>query len=98
MTIAVLRRFMAATVVVACLAPISAQPSKVDLLIRGGHVIDPRNGIDRPMDVAIAAGKIVNVASTIDPAGAARVVDATDLYVVPGLFDIHAHGPSPTPI
>jgi dihydroorotase len=43
------------------------------------------------MDVGIAGGKISRVAPGIDPASAARVVDATGLYVVPGLIDIHAH-------
>ena len=77
------------TVAVASL-PTHAQPQKVDLLIRNGHVIDPRNNVDAVMDVAVSGGKITNVAAKIDaPAG--RVVDATGLYVVPGLIDIHAH-------
>ncbi len=89
--IAVVRRLAAAALGLASLAPLAAQPSKFDLLIRSGHVIDPRNGLDAPMDVAIAGGKIAEVAAGIDPARAARVVDATGLYVVPGLIDIHAH-------
>ena len=36
-----------------------------DLLIKGGHVIDPKNNIDGPMDVAVAAGKIAAVARDI---------------------------------
>jgi dihydroorotase len=43
------------------------------------------------MDVAIAGGKIAEVAAGIDPARANRVADATGLYVVPGLIDIHTH-------
>lgn len=62
-----------------------------DLLIRNGRVIDPRNGIDAVMDVAVTGAKIARVASNIDPALARRVVDATDLHVVPGLIDIHSH-------
>jgi dihydroorotase len=85
---------MAAAVLLAVtatsLSVINAQPQKIDLLIRNGHVIDPRNGIDAVMDVAVSAGKIANVAAKID-AQAARVVDATGLYVVPGLIDMHAH-------
>jgi dihydroorotase len=62
-----------------------------DLLIKGGHVIDPANGTDGPMDVAIAGGKIARVAPSI-PAGQARkIVDAGGLYVTPGLIDLHAH-------
>jgi dihydroorotase len=67
-----------------------AQP-KYDLLLKGGHVIDPKNRIDAPRDVAIAAGKIAAVATKIDPAEARRVVDAAGLYVTPGLIDIHVH-------
>jgi dihydroorotase len=68
-----------------------AQGAEFDLLIRNGHVIDPRNTIDAVMDVAIAGGKIARVAASIPPASARRVADATGLYVVPGLIDIHAH-------
>jgi hypothetical protein len=45
--------------------PASAQQGKFDLLIRGGHVIDPRNAIDAVMDVAIAGGKIAEVPSRL---------------------------------
>ncbi len=69
--------------------PASAQA--YDLLLDGGHVIDPRNGIDRPMDVAISDGTIALVADDISPSEATRVVDATGLYVTPGFIDIHAH-------
>jgi dihydroorotase len=62
-----------------------------NLLIRGGHVIDARNGIDGVMDVSIVGGKIAGVAAKIDPPPGARIVDASGLYVVPGLIDIHAH-------
>ena len=61
------------------------------MILKGGHVIDPKNGRDGVMDVAIADGKIAEVASSIDAAKARRVVDATGLYVVPGLIDLHAH-------
>jgi dihydroorotase len=67
------------------------QAPQIELLIRNGHVIDPRNGVNGVMDVAIAGGKIARVAAGIDPSQAARVADATGLYVVPGLIDIHAH-------
>lgn len=62
-----------------------------DLLIQGGHVIDPANGIDGVRDVAVAGGKIARVASSIDRAQARKVIDARGLYVTPGLVDIHAH-------
>ena len=62
-----------------------------DLLIKGGRVIDPRNNIDAVMDVALSGGKIAQVAASIAPTPAMRVIDAAGLYVVPGLIDMHAH-------
>jgi dihydroorotase len=62
-----------------------------DLLIRNGRVIDPKNGIDAVMDVAVSGAKIARVAPNIDPSLAQRVADATGLHVVPGLIDIHSH-------
>jgi len=65
--------------------------TEYDLLLRGGHVIDARNGINAVRDVAIRDGKIAAVAPQIDPAKAAKIVDVAGLYVTPGLVDIHAH-------
>lgn len=69
---------------------LSAQP-RYDILLKGGHVIDPKNGIDRVMDVAVSGGKIAAVAAAIDPARARQTVNAAGLYVTPGLIDIHVH-------
>ena len=69
-----------------------SQPTaQFDLLIKNGRVIDPANGVDAAMDVAVVGTKIARVGANIDPAQARRVVDATGLHVVPGLIDIHAH-------
>ena len=62
-----------------------------DIVIKGGHVIDPKNNIDAITDIAIYEGKIVQVANNIDAAKAKQVVDAKGMYVTPGLIDIHAH-------
>src|SRR5262249_48539856 len=62
---------------------------KYDLLLKGGHVIDPRNRISAVRDVAIADGKVAAIAARIDPAEAFKVVDVSGLYVTPGLVDIH---------
>ena len=78
-----------AAVVALCAAPVAAQPYA--LVIKGGHVIDPKHGRDGVMDVAIEDGKIAEVAASIDAARGRRVVDASGLYVVPGLIDLHAH-------
>ena len=63
----------------------------IDLLIKGGHVIDPRNNRNGLMDVAVKDGKVWQVAADIPTADAKQVVDAKGLYVVPGLIDIHGH-------
>jgi dihydroorotase len=76
--------------VVGSIVHVSAQ-QKYDLLLKGGHVIDPRNRISAVRDVAIANGKVAAVAANIDPADAFKVVDASGLYVTPGLVDIHVH-------
>ena len=62
-----------------------------NIVIRNGHVIDPKNNIDQVMDVAISDGKIVMVAKNIDTKDATQVVNAEGMYVTPGLIDIHTH-------
>lgn len=62
-----------------------------DLLIAGGRVIDPANGIDAVMDVAVRWGKIVQVGEKVDRTKAASVFNATGLIVTPGLIDAHVH-------
>jgi len=65
--------------------------AQYDIVLKGGHVIDPANGIDAVRDVGIANGKIAKVAADI-PAGEARtLVDVRGKYVTPGLIDLHAH-------
>ncbi len=66
-------------------------PDRCDLLLAGGRVIDPRNGIDGPFDVAIAGGRIVAVGRQLPRGGVAQVRDAGGLLVVPGLIDLHTH-------
>ncbi|WP_221929925.1 amidohydrolase/deacetylase family metallohydrolase [Fodinibius sediminis] len=62
-----------------------------DLLLDNGHVIDPKNGIDGRMDVAIAGDSIARVSEDIPASSAGRVVDVSGLYVTPGIIDMHAH-------
>lgn len=70
-----------------------------NIVIKGGHVIDPKNNLNNILDVAIGDGKIILIAKTIDAAHATSVIDARGMYVVPGLIDIHTHdfhGTDPT--
>jgi dihydroorotase len=80
-------RFLTALLALSC--ALSAQ--SYDTLLKGGHVVDPKNGIDRVMDVAISGGKIARVAASINSTEAKQTVNAAGLYVTPGLIDIHVH-------
>jgi dihydroorotase len=62
-----------------------------DLLLKGGHLIDPKNKISAVRDVAIRDGLIAAVAPDIRAAQARKVVNVAGLYVTPGLIDLHAH-------
>ncbi|RAJ09250.1 amidohydrolase/deacetylase family metallohydrolase [Arenibacter echinorum] len=68
-----------------------ASSQEFDLLIKGGHVIDTKNGIDKVIDVAIANGRIAEVATNISEKKSKTVINAKDLFVTPGLIDIHSH-------
>ncbi|MBN1583017.1 MAG: amidohydrolase/deacetylase family metallohydrolase [Anaerolineae bacterium] len=62
-----------------------------DLLLKGGHVIDPANGIDSKMDVGISKKHIARVAQDIPSNAAPNTVDVSGYYVTPGILDIHTH-------
>lgn len=69
----------------------AAAQTNYDLLLKGGHVIDPKNKTSARKDVAIRDGKIAEVADDIAATKAHKVVDVSSLYVTPGLVDIHVH-------
>ena len=69
----------------------TGQAQKIDILLKGGHVIDAKNEINSKMDVAIADGKILQVSPNISAKDAKKVIDATGFYVAPGLIDLHTH-------
>ena len=62
-----------------------------DTLLKGGHLIDPKNNIDAPMDLAISDGKVAAVDEDLPADQAQQVLDVTGLYLTPGLVDIHTH-------
>ena len=61
------------------------------IVIKGGHIIDPKNKTDEVMDIGISDGKIAKIAQNIDAKQGIQVVQAQGLYVTPGLVDIHVH-------
>jgi dihydroorotase len=73
------------------LVALRAEAQQYDLLLRGGHLIDPRNKLSAPRDIALQDGRVALVAAQIDPATAFKVIDLDGLYVTPGLIDLHVH-------
>jgi len=80
-----------AIVIASPLVIVAQTPPRYDLLLKGGHVIDPANYIDDVRDVAVFQGKIAAVEKNIPADQAGKVVDVSQLYVTPGLIDIHYH-------
>jgi len=75
-----------------CILPVEPlQGQVIDILLKGGHVIDPKNKIDSKMDVAIAGGKIFQVAPDIPVKNVRKIIDVEGMYVTPGLIDMHVH-------
>jgi dihydroorotase len=73
-----------------------------DLVVRGGRVIDPAQGVDSILDVGVRHGRVVDVGADLSdgvapgrieypPSTGTAVIDATGCLVTPGLFDLHAH-------
>src|SRR6476620_10870996 len=73
-----------------CTIPLFAQTT-YDLLLKGAHVIDPKNKISAVRDVAIRDGRIAAVTANIPATQARKVVNVAGLYLTPGLIDLHAH-------
>lgn len=62
----------------------------MDLILRGGRLIDPRNDIDSVLDVGFTSGKVSHVAGRLD-SPTAQVRDVSGYIVCPGLIDLHTH-------
>lgn len=72
-------------------SPSQPHISRKPLLIRGGHVVDPRNDRDEVLDVLIEGQHIQKVAKGLKPSKDMQVLDASGLVVTPGLIDVHVH-------
>ena len=64
-----------------------------DLLVKGGHVLDPGQNIDGKLDIGITGGRITAMQPDIPAAEARRIIEVrgSQRYVVPGLIDLHTH-------
>ena len=67
------------------------QAQEIDLLLKGGRLLDPKNSIDSKMDVAVKDGKIYRIAAEIPSSSAKKVLDVSGMIVSPGLINIHTH-------
>jgi dihydroorotase len=61
------------------------------LLIRGGRVVDPSQGLDEVLDLLLVNGAVSALSKNVGPAAEAREIDGTGLIVMPGLIDAHVH-------
>lgn len=64
---------------------------KYDLLIKGGNIVDPINGVHGIYDIGIKNGKIAAVAEGLNTGDATDVFDVSGKYVMPGIVDLHTH-------
>ena len=73
------------------IVPRLIEAQEIDLLLKGGRVLDPKNSLDSKMDVAVKDGKIYRIAAEIPSSSAKKVLDVSGMLVSPGLINIHTH-------
>jgi dihydroorotase len=65
--------------------------AKYELVVKGGHLVDPSQGISAVRDIAVANGKVALIADSIPESDASQLVNARGMVVTPGLIDTHVH-------
>jgi dihydroorotase len=68
-----------------------AATARFDVIVQGGHVVDPSQNLSAVRDVAITGGKVARIAEAIPAAEARQAIDARGMLVTPGLIDLHVH-------
>jgi dihydroorotase len=64
-----------------------------DLLVRGAHLLDPRTGLDEPLDVLVRGGEIAELGApgSLPAPDGAEVLDGAGRHLLPGFVDPHVH-------
>ena len=86
------REFLSTPLVTATMSASSAlaqENPQYDTVLKGGHVVDPANGTNGPMDVAVSAGKVARVDRNIPASAGKTAVNVSGYYITPGLIDLH---------
>ena len=61
------------------------------ILIKGGRIVDPAQGIDMVGDLLLSEGRVSGIEKSIPSSNGARVIDAAGMVVSPGFIDLHCH-------
>ena len=83
--------FYAMALVLGLAALAQARSDRYDILLKAGHVLDPKNDVDAVRDIAVRNGRIVAIGENLSDSDAKITLDVAGLYVTPGLIDLHFH-------
>ncbi|MDG2474356.1 MAG: hypothetical protein P8M50_03630 [Paracoccaceae bacterium] len=62
-----------------------------DLILKGGHLIDPSQEINSRLDIGFFDGKVLQIKETLNPKDSKKVIDVSSYILTPGLIDLHTH-------